>query len=120
MTCGYVPAPGSVQPRAMRRAVAFIDANASLPITVADIAAAAGTSTSAVRAAFRRHLDTTPTAHLRRVRLAAAHRDLQAADPAGGTTVAEIAALWGFRRRERFDIAYRECFGVGAEQTLGR
>ncbi|HEX3828712.1 MAG TPA: AraC family transcriptional regulator [Sporichthyaceae bacterium] len=120
MTCGYVPQPGAVQPRAMRRAVAFIDANASLPITVADIAAAAGTSTSAVRAAFRRHLDTTPTAHLRRVRLLAAHRDLQAADPTSDTTVAEIAGRWGFRRREQFDNAYRECFGVPAEQTLRR
>jgi AraC-like DNA-binding protein len=119
MTAGYVPGPGSVHPRAVRRAVAFIEANASLPITVADIAGAAGASSAAIRAAFRRHLDTTPAAYLRRVRLAAAHRDLQAADPMSLVSVAEIAARWGYRRSDRFTAAYRECYGVAPERTLG-
>jgi AraC-like DNA-binding protein len=118
MTCGYVPGPGAVRPRAVRRAVAFIDANASLPITVADIADAAGTSASAIRAAFRRHLDTTPSALLRRVRLEAARRDLAESDPTGAVSVADIGARWGYRRLDRFAAAYQESFGVPPERTL--
>ncbi|GAB1692311.1 hypothetical protein KRM28CT15_41140 [Krasilnikovia sp. M28-CT-15] len=36
--------------------------------------------------------DSTPTAHLRRARLARAHEQLLAAQPGDGTTVADVAA----------------------------
>jgi hypothetical protein len=42
MTSGYQPDPGPVAPAVVRRAVAFIDAHASLPISVSDVARAAG------------------------------------------------------------------------------
>ena len=111
MARGYVPGPGDVRPAALRRAVAYIDARASLPITVTDIAEAAGTTARALRAAFRRHLDTTPTAYLRRVRLEGARNDLEVADPASATTVREVAARWGFTRPDRFAAMYRDAFG---------
>ena len=60
----------------VRRATAFIDEHAGRDITVADIAAAACVTVRAVQMAFRRGLDTTPTAYLRTVRLARAHREL--------------------------------------------
>ncbi|WP_386250798.1 hypothetical protein [Streptomyces zhihengii] len=41
------PQPGALQPSALRRAVALIDDNAGRPIPLADIAAAAGTTTRA-------------------------------------------------------------------------
>lgn len=118
LTRGYVPGPGDVRPAALRRAIAYIDAHASLPITVTDVADAAGTNARALRAAFRRHLDTTPTAYLRRARLEAAHHDLQTTDPTGGDTVAAIAARWGFARSDRFAAAYRQVFGVTPDHTL--
>ncbi|RTL66546.1 MAG: AraC family transcriptional regulator [Pseudonocardiaceae bacterium] len=120
MTRGYVPGPGYVGPTTLRRALAYVDAHASLPIAVADIAEAAGVSPPALRSAFRRHLDTTPSAHLRRVRLDAAHRDLQAAEPAGGVTVASVAARWGFTSVDRFAYSYRAEFGCLPGETLGR
>ncbi|GAB1691805.1 hypothetical protein [Krasilnikovia sp. M28-CT-15] len=55
-------------PAALTRAVAFMEANADLDITAVDIARAARVTIRAVHRAFRRHLDTTPTAYLRRVR----------------------------------------------------
>lgn len=102
----------------LRRAVAYIDAHAGEPVTLADIAAAAGTTGRAVQAAFRRHLDTTPMGYLRRVRLDGAHRDMQDADPTTGATVAAIAARWGFSHMARFTSFYQEQYGTLPSHTL--
>jgi len=53
----------------VRRATAFIEQHAHTDINMADIAAAANVSIRAVQCAFRRHLNTTPMAYLRAVRL---------------------------------------------------
>ena len=68
--------------------------------------------------AFRRHRDTTPLAYLRRVRLALAREDLVAAEPGDGTTIAEVAARWGYARPGRFADAYRQMYGEPPSQTL--
>ncbi|QLJ01772.1 AraC family transcriptional regulator [Streptomyces sp. NEAU-sy36] len=101
----------------LRRAVAHIEDHAHEPLTVADVAAAAHVTVRALQYAFRRHLDTTPLAYLRRVRLAQAHRELRAADPAG-TTVADIAARWGFAHPGRFAALYRDAYGTSPSSTL--
>lgn len=118
MTRGYVPGPGDARLSVVRRATAYVDAHASLPITSSDIAEAAGTSARELHAAFRRHLDTTPAAYLQRVRIEGAHRDLRAADPTRGTTVAEIAARWGFADAGRFTAEYRQVYGCSPTDTL--
>jgi AraC-like DNA-binding protein len=105
-------------PATLRRAVAYIDADPARPMTLAQIAAAAGTSARALQYSFRRHHDTTPLGYLRRVRLQRAHRELQIADPAGGATVAGIASSWGFHAPDRFAAAYRRAFGVPPRTTL--
>ena len=64
-------------PGTLRRAIAFIDAHCDQDIGLADVARAACVTPRGVQLAFRRHLDTTPTAYLRTVRLAQAHRQLQ-------------------------------------------
>ena len=98
-------------PGTLRRAIAFIEANCDRDIGLADIARAACVTPRAVQLAFRRHLNTTPTAHLRTVRLAQAHRQLRDATPGEGTTVTEIAARWGFTP-SRFTERYRAAYGV--------
>jgi AraC-like DNA-binding protein len=108
----------SAGPPALRRAVSFIDDHADADITVADIAAAAHVTTRAIQFAFRRHLDSTPTAYLRQVRLARAHADLLLADPGDGQTVTAVAARWGFPSASRFTVWYREVYGVPPSQTL--
>ena len=49
----HTPSPGRVEPAALRRAVAFVDANADRPITVQDMAAAASTTPSGSAAGLR-------------------------------------------------------------------
>lgn len=110
----------AAQARRYRIAVAFLDDNAQLPVTVEDAAQAAHTTTTALVRAFRAHhpLGLTPGQYLRRVRLAGAHADLVAGDPTAGDTVTAIAARWGFPHRGRFAAAYRDSYGVAPRRTL--
>ncbi|MER7459301.1 AraC family transcriptional regulator [Micromonospora sp. NPDC126480] len=103
--------------RTAHRAIAFIDEHPDLEISIADLAAAARVSIRAVQLAFRRHVGTTPTAYLRRVRLHEAHRELRAADPRT-TTVSAVAARWGFASHSRFTRLYRSEFGIPPSHTL--
>lgn len=93
-----------------RRAVAFIEEHVSLPITLADITAAAGLSRRQLDHAFRTHSPEQVTAlgHLRLARLDAAHGDLDA----GRGTVAEIARRWGFPSEATFARRYVAHYGV--------
>jgi len=118
MTRQHVPDAGTITCASVRRAVAYIDANAHLPLQLSEIAAAAGTSARALQYGFRQHLGTTPLGHLRRVRLELARGELQRADPTRGDTVAAIATRWGFANPGRFATAYRAAYGVLPGQTL--
>ncbi|GAA2673790.1 MULTISPECIES: AraC family transcriptional regulator [Actinosynnema] len=104
-------------PRTVRRAVAFIEANAERDLSAAEIAAAAHVTPRAIQLAFRRHLGTTPTAYLRRVRLDAARAELAAAEP-GSTTVTAVAMRWGYSRPGVFSTHYREAYGETPSRTL--
>jgi AraC-like DNA-binding protein len=104
-------------PQPLRRALAFIDEHAGDPITLNEIAVAARLSPRGLQASFRRHLDTTPLAQLRRVRMERAHLDLQNAEP-GDTSVAALAARWGFTHLGRFAVEYRRRYGSSPSQTL--
>ncbi|MFE0209360.1 helix-turn-helix transcriptional regulator [Streptomyces sp. NPDC058992] len=105
-------------PDTLRRAIAFIDAHAHTDVSLADIAAAVYVTPRALQYAFRGHADTTPLTYLRRVRLARAHADLEAADPRAGVTVAGIATRWGFAHQGRFAAAYRRMYGTSPGATL--
>jgi AraC-like DNA-binding protein len=104
-------------PSTLRRAIAFVEAHCDQDISLADIARAACVTPRAVQLAFRRHLDTTPTAYLRQVRLAQAHRQLRDAGPGDGITVTAVAARWGFTP-SRFTERYRAAYGVLPSHTL--
>jgi AraC-like DNA-binding protein len=105
-------------PGTLRRAMAFIDANPDIDISVSDIARAAYVTPRALQLAFRRHLDTTPLAYLRQVRLHHAHQDLAQASPGDGTTVTTVSYRWGFPSPSRFAAAYRAAYGVSPSDTL--
>lgn len=105
-------------PRTVRRAVSFIEASAGRDITVTDIAAAANVTCRALQLAFRRHLDTTPTAYLRRVRLDYARQELDRAIPGQGATVTAVAYQWGFSSPSRFAEQYRAVYGELPSATL--
>ena len=106
-------------PWTLRRAIAFIEANADRDITIADVAGTACVTIRAVQLAFRRHLGTTPMAYLRRVRLDHARAELLAGTP-GRDTVTQIAARWGYSRANVFAAHYRAAYDELPSQTLRR
>lgn len=105
------------RPRTVRRAVGFIEDNAAKEITSVDIADAASVSIRALQLAFRRHLGTTPMAHLRQVRLAHAHAELQAARD-DEVTVMSVASRWGFGNPGRFARLFRDEYGRAPSEVL--
>jgi AraC-like DNA-binding protein len=113
--------PALLHPRnaRLRAAVEYIHANAHLPLTVAQIAEAAGMSVRAVQEGFQRRLGMSPLARLRQVRLERAREELLAGAPESGT-VREIAHRWGFAHLGRFSAAYAKRFGEHPRDTLRR
>lgn len=102
----------------LRRAVSFIEANPDTELSARDIAHAAHVTVRALQLAFRRHLDTTPMAYLRRVRLERAHDELAAASPEDGKTVTDIAYKWGFSSPSRFAERHRGAYGITPSEAL--
>jgi AraC-like DNA-binding protein len=104
----------------LRRAIAFIETNPDLDISIADIARAAYVTPRAIQIAFRRQLGTTPLAFLRQVRLEHARQQLKDATPGDGTTVTRTAIDWGFANPGRFAEHYRAAYGELPSHTLAR
>jgi AraC-like DNA-binding protein len=119
MTLDYVAGGGTASPAAVRRAVAFIDANADQPIELPDIARAAGVSPRALQSGFVHHRDSTPMGYLCQVRLERARRDLQAGSRALGDNVAAFGRRWGFATPSQFAMAYTSRYGESPNATLG-
>ncbi|GAA4676816.1 helix-turn-helix transcriptional regulator [Frondihabitans cladoniiphilus] len=103
----------------LRHAVEFMHSHAHLPITPTEIADDAGLSLRGLQVAFSRHLDVTPTDYLRGIRYERARDDLRNLGPRD-TTVAAIAARWGFAHPGRFATGYARRFGESPSVTLQR
>lgn len=106
-------------PSVIRRATSFCEANPHLDIGVTDIARACSVSVRTLQLAFRRHLDLTPMAYLRRVRLDRVRSDLVRSD-AALVTVSGVAGRWGFADPSRFSAHYRAVYGEYPSDTLRR
>lgn len=117
---GGAPLRPHEPPGTLRLATEFIERYAAEPIGLTEIAVAARLSPRALQAAFRRHLDSTPLAHLRSVRLDRAHTALESARPGDGQTVSSIASAWGFPQLGRFARDYKRRYGRSPSETLGR
>lgn len=105
------------RPLLLKRAIAFIEENAHSPIVLSDVAACVHITPRALQYMFKRHLEMTPMAYLRRVRLDHAHHELVDADPTE-TTVQQVAARWGFAHTGRFAAMYRRTYGCIPSDTL--
>ncbi len=108
----------SQERRAVRRAVEFVERNLARPITVSDVAAAAGVSLRTLQAFFAEDLQQTPSSFIRNRRLERARADLADAPPGSGATVSQIANRWGFSHLGRFANTYHQRFGEPPSQTL--
>jgi AraC-like DNA-binding protein len=105
-------------PRFVKRVEEYIEAHADQPITVTDMARHADVSTRSLYAGFRNFRSTSPTAHLRAVRLQRAHDDLLTADENDNVTA--IATRWGFTHLSNFTAIYKRRFGECPSVTLRR
>jgi transcriptional regulator GlxA family with amidase domain len=105
-------------PHSLRRAIAFIESHPRLDLSMAEIAGAADVTARALQLAFRQHLNTTPMAYLRRIRLDRAHAELRAATPGDRISVTVIAARWGYARPSRFSADYLAAYGRHPQDTL--
>jgi len=104
-------APGNV-----KRAEEFMRANASVPLTIVEIAQAAGCSVRALQVAFQRFRGTTPMVALRRIRLEEARTEMLRAGRA--ESIARIAAGHGFSTPSRFAQFFRRTYGVYPSEAL--
>lgn len=104
-------------PPSIRRAERFIRAQLTQPLTIADIAGAAGVSASALNYLFGKYRCASPMRYLTRERLKLARDRLQR-EPEGSVT--EIALACGFSHLSRFAGEYRRVFGELPSATLQR
>lgn len=106
--------PATVRPASLRRALAFVEANADSAITLADIAQAAGVPERTLYDAFRQSEGVSPMRYLRNLRLDRVRNRLIAGDD----QVTEAALCEGFTHLSRFAQDYAARFGEQPSQTV--
>jgi transcriptional regulator GlxA family with amidase domain len=104
-------APGNV-----RRAEAFMRANTGMPLTIAEIAEAAGCGVRALQIAFHRFRSTTPMRALQQARLEEARTEILRPDQT--QSLARIAAEYGFSSPSQFAQFFRRQYGVYPSEML--
>lgn len=107
------PAPWQI-----RRAVAFIDAHGSGPLTVQDVADAVGIGLRSLQEGFRRHRQISPHDYIKQVRLARVRTELL--NPQSTRSIEAVARHWGFVNRGHFAVDYRQAFGEQPSETRRR
>jgi AraC-like DNA-binding protein len=103
-------------PASVKRAEEFMRANAREPLTIEEIANAAGSSVRALQLAFRRFRSTTPMTALQRMRLEAARTEMLRVEP--GQSLARIATEYGFSNPSRFAQLFRRAYGAYPSEVL--
>lgn len=105
-------------PYYVKRAIEFMWANASRPLSAADVAGECGVSARALNSGFRRFKAIPMMAYLREIRLTAVRQELR--NPEIVASIAAIAQKWGFTHFGRFSSEYEKRFGELPSQTRRR
>jgi AraC-like DNA-binding protein len=103
-------------PRNVRRAVDYIEANLTAPVTLEDVVRAAGVSGRVLFRHFRNATGVSPMAYVRNARFQRVRDALRRAR--ADERIVDIAALWGFDHMGRFAVEYRRRFGEKPSETL--
>lgn len=103
---------------ALERALDFLRRHLEEPLTVEDLAEAAGVSPRTLFRDFKKEIGASPMEVLREERLERIHQELS--EPAAGTSVTEVAFRWGFNHLGRLAAFYRERYGESPSDTLHR
>ncbi|MCZ7450797.1 helix-turn-helix transcriptional regulator [Agrobacterium rhizogenes] len=107
-----------LSPRHVNRAIEFMHLNIGQPITMRNVAEAAGTSLRALEVSFRDFKQMTPSGYLRKIRLQAARSDLL--NPLNQLSLRDISLKWGFLHFGRFSATYRAGYGENPSDTKRR
>lgn len=110
--------PGATDSDTLNRLCGYICSRLDDAVSLADLARVSGRTSRSLQYAFRRRFGCTPTAWIRRQRLARAHAELCC--PRASTTVTEVAFSCGFNHMGMFARYYRDCFGEAPSTTLTR
>ena len=100
----------------IRRVKAFVANHLQDPISVADLASAAGTSIRTLHTTFRRDVGKTPLGYVREARLSECRAEFLNAS--SNLTIGQVARRWGFAHAGRFSTQYREVYGEYPRETL--
>jgi len=109
---------GAIAPGFIKRAEAYIEHNAHLPLTAGDIADHVGVSMRSLFAGYRKYRNTSPMQQLKEIRLNAVRAELSAPQP--DTSVTQTALRWGFGHLGQFSAAYQQRFDELPSATLKR
>jgi AraC-like DNA-binding protein len=103
----------------LNRALGFIHGHLHEEIKIDDVSAAAGVSIRTLQYEFARHLGVGPMSLVRREKLDEVRQELLHSR-VGETTVADVAALWGFYDPKYFSKIYLREFHERPSYTLAR
>lgn len=109
---------GTIAPGYIKRAEAYIEQNAHLPLTAGEIAQHAGVSIRSLFAGFRKYRNISPMQYLKELRLAATQAEFS--EPTPDTTVTQTALRWGFAHLGQFSAIYQQRYGERPSTTLRR
>ena len=105
-----------LEPFFLKRADRFVAQHLARPLAISQLARHCAVSARTLEKAFTRFRGVTPVAHVRNLRLDAAHEALSANEG----SVGEIATRFGFGSATTFSLEYRRRFGVAPSRTLAR
>lgn len=108
-----------IRPFYIKRAVEYIHEHAAELISLTDLVPATGVSLRALQSGFSKYYDVGPSAYIKQVKMQKAREELLASNSLE-TTVAEVAANWGFYNPCSFTGNYRKYFGENPSETLRR
>lgn len=107
----------SAEPRHVRLAAEYLEANVARPVRMNDLAALTGVSLRALQLGFRAHRGCSPMQFLTQRRLMLARTRLLTET---GSSVTRIALDCGFEHLGRFSARYRAQFGESPSATRAR
>lgn len=105
-----------VTPRSIRRACAYINANIHRPITLQQLAGAAGVTAATLTRHFQCYLGDAPMKYIRDRKLERVHELLQ--QRTASESVTDVALQYGFNHLGRFANYYRRRYGELPSDTL--
>ena len=106
-----------VRPFYIKRATEYIQENIEDLILLSDLVEETGVSLRTLQAGFSKFYDVGPSAYIKQLKMRGARESLLSESPLE-TTVADVAARYGFYNPCNFSVNYKKLFGETPSETL--